>query len=265
MRDRDRQFYKSIDKANQFIVDNPVSTNMRRFVGDPVDNLMRMAHFVHVLETTRNIKLASESVRVHLFNYNEVTQADRFIKVGLPFWNWMKNNIPLQISKFITEPRIAATYNKLKDQTFSEKEPEEMPNYIQEGFMQLPFAENAFYNPRLPLQDLSQLGTPEQFMQTGLNALTPFAKMPLEGFFNHQVFSDKPISYRAMYDQDIGYLSNERSREELVKYLNNNLGILGDTIDAVKNYTVTPEEERKKNFDLLTDWLFGATTSVEER
>ena len=260
LQDKEVDFYKKIDKYNQEVVDNVVSKTLRRTLGDPTDNFTRLAHFIHVLETTKSVKLASESVRKHLFNYNEVTKTDRIVKIYLPFWNWMKNNIPMQLHKLVTEPRILATYDKARRETFGDEEPSDFPSYIQEGFIRT--GENAFYNPRLPLQDLQQLGSP---VKTLFNALTPVLKMPTEGMTNYQFFSEKPISYRKKFDPEIGYFSNEDSRAELWKYINANLGIVGDAADVVTNVSLPQDDPMKTdNLQMLLNNLFGKTSSVRK-
>jgi len=255
-------FYNRIDKTNQKVVDNPVSKKMRQYLGDPSDNLTRLAHYIHVYETTRSVKLASESVRLHLFNYNEVTSSDRLMKVVFPFWNWMKNNIPLQLTKFVTEPRIAAQWQRLQEQSFGDSYSENYPDYIQEGFAKLPWGnqdgEQRFYNPRTPLQDLTQVGDP---LKTMLNAITPVAKMPAEFFFNKQVFSGTPVSYEKAKNKDLGYFETDLSADQTQKYLRSNLGILGDIWDL--GAQATGAQPRNKDWvDLMTDQIFGSTANI---
>jgi hypothetical protein len=251
-------FYNKIDTLNQKIVDNAVAKKMRQYVGDPSDNITRLAHYIHIYNSTRSVKLASESVRKHLFNYNEITGADRLVKVVLPFWNWMKNNIPLQITKFVTEPRIAAQWQRIQEESFGQDNVENYPGYIQEGFMKMPWGQQTFYNPRVPVQDLTQLADP---LKTPLNALTPVAKMPLEFFFNRQIFSENPISYEKIKDKEVGYWGNEQASEQTNKYLRQNLGILGDLWDAQRQ--LAGEERYGKDWlNLFTDTMFGSTNKL---
>jgi hypothetical protein len=251
-------FYRGIDKFNQTIVDNTASKKLRKYVGDPTDNITRLAHYIHIYETTRSVKLAAESVRLHLFNYNELTNADRMMKVVFPFWNWMKNNIPLQLHKFVTEPRIAQQWQRLQQESFGEDDAGNYPKYIQEGFFKLSSEDNAFYNPRTPVQDLSQL---DNVYKMFLNALTPVAKIPTELYFNEQVFSENPISYQKMYTPQESYLYGEQGRSEIGKYLLNNLGIFGDIPDTVAK--LADKEQDKSWVDILNDQLFGSTTYIK--
>lgn len=265
---KDELFYRRIDKFNKTVVDNPLSMTMRNYLGDPSDNLTRLAHYIHVYETTRSVKLAAESVRLHLFNYNELTNADRITKVIFPFWNWMKNNVPLQLHKMFTEPRIAQQFQRIQEESFGEDTSGNYPDYIKEMFVKLPTGKDEFYSPRLPLQDLGQfgnsfnpLGIAESGMKTGLNSLTPVAKIPLELYFNKQIFSDRPVSFQKFYSPQRNYLEGQRSVEEVLKYLSNNTGVLGDAYEAQKQ--LRDPEEDKTWVDILTNNLFGNRTKLQ--
>jgi hypothetical protein len=178
--------------------DNKVTKAMREKAGQPVENLTRFALFIHGIEKTGSIKQASALVRKHLFNYNELTSADRVARVMVPFWNWMKNNIPLQIEKLAQNPRFYKQYLHLKEQSQEDTEGD-IPQWAREASFGL--GGNKMYNPSLPVNDLNGIfgNSPVDPLRTLLSSMNEIAKVPTEIVTNKSLFTGKPIDYEREY------------------------------------------------------------------
>lgn len=176
----------ALAKAEDAVVNNPLSRGMRG-VGDSIDDFSRMALYLMGKRTTGSAKHASTLVRQYLYNFGELTNADRAIKTVVPFWSWTKNNLPTQIMEFARQPRFYASYRHLQrmtdDQSNSAK-----PDWVAD-YLKIP-GMDSYINPRLPMSDLSGLADP---VRTGLNMLSPGIKVPFEVGLNKQVFNGAPI------------------------------------------------------------------------
>jgi hypothetical protein len=202
-------------------VQNSRFSNVMNGAGNMGDDLTRMALFLHGTNRAGNMKGGGEMVRKYLYNYGEQTGADKVLKIGMPFWNWTKNNVPRQLMEFMQQPRYYATFQKFQEMLSEDRPggPTWTEDYLQYG-------DKKFWNMRLPLQDLTGLGSP---LDTALNSMNPMAKIPIEMKMNKQFFNDQPIDW-AKRDSETPY-----SSEALAKYFTNQAGMVGKGYDAVTN------------------------------
>lgn len=216
-------------KAADFVAHNKVSAAMREkfTLGNPADDFTRAALYIHGKELTGSADKAAGMVRKYLFNYNELTNADKWVRAFAPFWNWTKHNLPLQLHGLFTQPRFAGTYLKVKDALQGE-EAGNTPDWINEGYLKIPGTDKTYWNPRLPLSDLNQVGGPSKDLQSTLSMLNPALKIPIELGANHQFFSDKPIDYDKQKE-------GSYDPATVGKYLMSQSGILGKAANVVAN------------------------------
>jgi hypothetical protein len=202
------------------VANNPVSSFMNKW-GDMGDNLTRLALFMHGTQRAGSMKGGADMVRKYLYNYSEQTGSDKVLKIAMPFWNWTKNNIPRQLMEFMQQPRYAATYQKFQNM-LSEDRPEG-PSWTR-GYLQ--YGDKKFINPRLPLQDLSNVGSP---VDTLLNSMNVVPKSVIETRMNKQFFNGQPIDWKKRSDED------SYDKEALAKYWTNQTGIVGKGYDSATN------------------------------
>ncbi len=202
-------------------VANSRLSNVMNAAGDMGDNLTRLALFMHGTQRAGSMKGGADMVRKYLYNYSEQTPTDKFLKIGMPFWNWTKNNIPRQLMEFMQQPRYAATYQKFQNM-LSEDRPEG-PSWTR-GYLQT--GDKTFVNPRLPLQDLSNVGSP---VNTLLNSMNVVPKSLIETNLNKQFFNGQPIDWNKRSSDD------PYDKEALAKYWTNQTGIVGKGYDAATN------------------------------
>jgi hypothetical protein len=228
-----------------------LASPLRENLGDAPDHFFRLAHYLHILDNTLSRDLAATSVRKHLFNYNELTGADKLLKTMVPFWNWTKNNIPLQLTTLLRQPRYAATYERLREQTLGDsKEDPNSPDWLLENYARV--GQSSFYNPRVPVQDLGTITDLDKL----LGMLTPALKAPIEIAANRQFFNAKPISYDKIE-------TGQYPAQDILKYLGQQTGLTSRAISAVEDFRNT--EDQKNVADNIRDLLIGKTTSIKPR
>jgi len=223
-----------------------------RGAGDFIDDYTRLALYLHGKQTLGDSRLAAQMVRKFLYNYGELTDADKVIRLFAPFWTWTKNNIPRQLIQFAQQPRFAASFVDLQNALQDDYNPDLIPDWMQD-FLKVPGMANTFVNLRLPLQDLTNLDNPLRFT---LGMLNPFIKMPFELQMNHQIYNDAPIDpYKAEgmpYDpaQLSKYLLNQAGIvNRLSQFSDPSTNILEDIGSLIfgRAYTVDPEKQAKIN------------------
>jgi len=175
---------------------NKLTAYMQKKYGQPAENFTRFAHYVDVLGKTGSPKQAASSVRQYLFNYHELTHSDRVARLLIPFWNWTKNNAPLQIQKLMQNPRFYKQYVALKEQS---QEGQDGPDFARESYFGI--LGNKQLPVNLPLNDLNSIFgnsgmDPLRYLASGANVL---GKIPIEVLTNKNLFTNKPIDYEREY------------------------------------------------------------------
>ena len=85
--------------------DNP-AIKANRAVGSAVENNARMAHYLYVLKETGSPSAAADSVKKYLFDYSDLTPFEKRLKGNLvPFYTFMRKNLPLEVEALIKTPR----------------------------------------------------------------------------------------------------------------------------------------------------------------
>ena len=195
------------------VADNRFVNSMKDF-GSTGDDVTRLANFINGINKFGNTEKAAQQVRKYLFNYSELTNADRKMKVVVPFWNWMKNNIPLQMKMLMEQPKFAVSFERFQN-LFNEEETGQ--EWQKESGIKIPFT-NRYTQIPSPSNDLNSLLDPLSM----LGSLNPAIKMPLEAVTNRKLLTGQPISYG----------EDKVQAEDLPAYTFSNLGILNDLYKA---------------------------------
>ena len=182
---------------------NPGSQNFlllkkgRQF-GTAIEDNARLAHFIDRIEKGYSPDAAAASVKKFLFDYQELTPFERNVmKRVIPFYTWIRKNIPLQIEQLAKQPGKFAAVPKAK-QEIENLSPgineASMPDWLKElyGF-RLPIKTKSgqplFVNPNLPFQDLGKITD----IKDWLSSLSPAIKIPMETLTNQQFYWGTPI------------------------------------------------------------------------
>lgn len=201
---------------------NPLSSEFElvrggRAFGTFVEDNARIALYIDRRIKGDTARDAALTVRKYLFDYNELTGAERnAFKRIWPFYTWMRKNIPLQFEHLVTKPHKYSTVAKgiraigyVDPETDAERSVR--PNYfddlaaiktpLQNAFKGVPvlgkFFESdhpIYFNPNFPFQDLNRVE-----MRDLVASLNPFIKVSVElgptlvGLPGWEAFSSRPL------------------------------------------------------------------------
>jgi len=109
----------------------------QQYIEDPA----KLALFVHELRKGKSAEQASVTVRKVLFDYDELSEAERNFRTYVPFYTWMRKNIPLQMATMVERPAKISHQgqflNALREWTRLSggdvPELAELPTYMQTG------------------------------------------------------------------------------------------------------------------------------------
>jgi hypothetical protein len=194
-------------------------------VGSAVENTSRLALFLDQLEKGATLEQAALHVRKYLFDYSELTPFEKGIRNNvMPFYTWMRKNIPLQIDNLLTQPDKVAVLGKAEHAIEDATEdrgfaiPANAAPAFLEDYTQLPVQSDGggavFVNPRLPIQDLDILDpvlnpTPEGVLGTVrdvASGINPLLRTPAELMLNREFYTNRPV-----YNEQIGPMSLRRA------------------------------------------------------
>lgn len=208
-----------------------------------------------------------------LYNYlpSAMTGTEReAIKRVIPFWAWIKQNVPAQLMNMAKRPGRANLLTRIRNAGFSATgiDPADLPDWMRESYA-IPLPNNrddgthTIWNPtQFPIQDLKRLGgsvKDPQGMKELVGAASPLIKTPLEYGLNYDVFrgrvsegydneAERVPGYLRLFDQAVDLLGGSATWES-VKAHWNWTDILDD--ETGETYLAMPARERK----LLKDFL----------
>lgn len=121
----DWEQYQKLRNVNQQLIEDPA----------------KLALFVHELRKGKSAEQASVTVRKVLFDYDELSEAERNFRTYVPFYTWMRKNIPLQMATMVERPAKISHQgqflNALREWTRLSggdvPEMEQLPDYMQTG------------------------------------------------------------------------------------------------------------------------------------
>jgi hypothetical protein len=221
-----------LEKFAEKVANNKAIKAVRHTVGEKVDDLSRLANFINGYEKYGDTAKAAKQVQTYLFNYNELTNADRAMRVLVPFWNWTKRNVPLQMKLLMENPKFAMNNMRFM-QLFNQNQngadwQKESGLHIPKEITDALGSKNEYYTSfSTPVLDLKQVLNPSEL----LGSMTPVAKVPIEMSLNKKFYTDKPISYG----------SDTIQPTDILPYLASNLGIGGNMFDAMSGKKSIPE------------------------
>lgn len=163
-----------------------------RELGEFFDQSNRLSLYSWARAKGMTPEQAAAKVREVQFDYTRTTNAENEVLTRLvPFYRWMKNNIPYQLRSFINNPARYSAINKLRtnaQDTMGINE-ENTPQFMKEQ-LAIPTSEKKFLALNLPVGDLTKLSNP---LKLASDSLTPLVKLPIELSSNFNLFKQKPI------------------------------------------------------------------------
>lgn len=191
----------------------------------------RLAHFMSALKdeskgakglemgTTKMDDIAdAAAARVRKWNidYGDLTPFEaQYMKRIIPFYTWMRKNIPLQLEALAMRPgRVAAvpkvnrTIEKMLG-TEGNYENAIIPKFIKEmapiSLVGEGEGKNGLYwVPNLPIQDISRFaeGGKEGILREVMSSTSPLLRIPFEQAFGEKLFSGAPIKGQGQYSSE---------------------------------------------------------------
>lgn len=225
-------------------VGNNKAIKWARGKGEVIDDVSRLANFVNGLGKYGKADRAAQQVREYLFNYNELTNADRAMRVVVPFWNWTKRNIPLQMKLLMEQPKFALNTMRLRDlfndddengKEWQKNSGIEVPQWISD--MMGADGQRYYTSIPSPVNDLEMLTNPRNV----LSSIHPAAQMGIELPMNQTLFTGDPISYG----------SDNVQEEDILRYLASKLGVAKNIYQSVDG-SKTPGESLVNFFNPIT-------------
>jgi len=198
-------------------------------VGNYIEDSGKMALFDDLRKQGFTKEAAGMEVRKFLFDYGDLTDVERVLfKTAIPFYAWMRNNIPMQLAMLIQKPGTVSVVGKAKTaiESMVEGEPmneELLPEWMREGF-NIYLGENPeglknymALKGWLPTIDIASVTKP---FSTIVEGITPMFKTPVELVLNYDFFYGKPIQEfegerRTVFGLDIPGLSTPQGRKIL--------------------------------------------------
>lgn len=179
--------------GNQF-----VALRIGGATGKGIENHARMTLFLdRVLgEAGEGPLAAAEHVKKYLFDYKKLTTIEKKIKrAGVPFYTWIRKNLPLQMEQAFKRPGRMSLPFKVKratDKRYDDLEgqimDEELPTWIRNAYgMRVPgqmlpgmedIGSTLVWMPDFPYRDLNTLSLDDG--EGLLGNLTPLLKLPVE-------------------------------------------------------------------------------------
>jgi hypothetical protein len=173
---------------------------------------------------------AADHTNKYLFDYaHGLSQFENDVmRRIMPFYSWSRFNIPLQIAEVVNQPGKFLLYDKVKGNLASINPPDDsMPPWLSEalptGFRSAEGAQ-VFYNPRMPLQDISRLA-PGDTGRELRGMLNPLIKTPLELATNKSFFTGREIAEYS--GQTVGFVGGTRIPIEAAHIASSVAGVFG--------------------------------------
>jgi len=170
--------YQKFRKVNQEYIEDPA----------------KLALFVHELRKGKSAEQASVTVRRVLFDYDELSEKERTIRHYIPFYTWMRKNIPLQLATLAERPaklshqgqflNALREWTRLSGETVAEQA--DLPQYMQTGeYVPVPLQSTkgspVLLRARLPWFDVGALGgivDPSKTFRTVAERFNPIYRVP---------------------------------------------------------------------------------------
>ena len=176
------------------------------------DGWTRMTGFIHNLKQGQSFAEAATTTKKYLFDYFDLTPFERKVmRRIIPFYTFMRKNIPLQFKTLVTDPRIFARIGKIQNAIAGGPiDWEDKPEYIQDTGAIQPLGSDFYVGNTLPFQDLAKIpmGLDMDAMGGFLSSVNPLIRAPIESITNQDWWTGEKLEDYAGEQSDIPVLSS---------------------------------------------------------
>ena len=177
--------------TGEFIDSGVAST--RKF-GTAVENNARVSLFLDQLSKGTPTNEAAIHVKKFLFDYGELTVAEqKILKRAIPFYTFMRKNVPLQFEQMMTQPGkyTGVFHAKGATEGLSEARNEEyLPDWLKSEEMTVRLPGGNYLRPDLPFQDLASIFS----LECHISSTSPLFKSLYEFVANKDLFTGKALA-----------------------------------------------------------------------
>lgn len=190
-----------------------------KIAGNTIEEYVRATNFIANLQRGLSPADAAAQVNKYHFDYQDLTKTEQSIKQNfMPFYTWMRKNMPLQFESILNDPRPYETLYRgtQEGSNVYDVDYSQVPQYVQENFG-IPIGTNKQGRVRildagLPVSDLS---TGWKDIVTGLG---PLVKAAIELYTNQNLLTGGPID-RTGYDYAVKLLDAAGGKDKAPQIL----------------------------------------------
>lgn len=175
-----------------------------RELGENVDTLSRLANFLHHLDQGFDPRTAAQLTRNALFDYSELTPAEKQIKKWLiPFYTWKRKAIPKMVEKLIGVPGMFTGTAHVRNAfvNVNDIDEEHLPDWLREN-QAIPLWVDAkgniyYLTANLPLTELSSIHDPYEIQKWNkeiISMLNPLFTIPVQIAQNRSLLTESEIT-----------------------------------------------------------------------
>lgn len=180
------------------VLTNNAWTRLNRRVGIWTESHSRFMLAYDGIRQGLDVNGATARVRKFLFDYEDISTLDQYMRSIIPFWMWSSRILPLTIQNIYMNPRPYQFYNSLRRNMEDREKTEGLPAYLRQA--------GAFGLPGTSLAATPDLGFNR--MQADVAAFTdpirlasnvnPALRVPVEllagkSFFRNRDFAESPV------------------------------------------------------------------------
>lgn len=186
-----------IDNAG--ILSNNFVTRGSRRAGAWVEAHSRFMLAYDGLKQGLDVPASTARVRKFLFDYEDISKLDAYMRQIIPFWTWTSRNIPLTVTNIYMNPRPYQIYQSFKRNVQDNEKTEALPLYMREAGAFAVAGTGLAATPELGFNrlqaDISMLSDPTRIAAN----VNPLLRVPVEtmlankSFFRNREFNKTPI------------------------------------------------------------------------
>jgi hypothetical protein len=197
----------SLDPTN---VDEFFAYKLGTKMGTKIEATQRMNLFMSALDQGATLEEAVERVNKFLFDYGDLTEFEQNVmKRVIPFYTFMKKNVPMELEMMMEKPQVFATLNKANENISKMNESEyqgehERTEWRQDD-VQLPFnmgGESYGVTDNLPYSQFERVFDLNKL----LGQTSPALKIPAEQATQQTLYTEMPIEdYGEYFENQLYY------------------------------------------------------------
>jgi hypothetical protein len=240
-------------------------TDVMRKITRGNDNFARIAGAIDFMSKGATPEQAAAKVKKFLFDYFDLTPFEkRFMKRVIPFYTWLRKNLPLQVEMLLSKPGKYATTYKATEDIGDIPTDEEAPSFISEaGGFRLPGADGeggTYVIPNLSYADLGKVPMSIENVRELAAMINPVIRAPIEMLTNTSLFSGQNLERYKGESQEIPFgqlLESLGLIENAPQVSSRTTGYLLDQIPPLRTASTISNPEHPRQVARLLSVLGG--------